>query len=133
MYRYNTIQSTTLSPSCHQSFLYTCLPPFLSSCFLDNTYDNTISRLIRMIEHSIFYENPMDIWLSIYYVLFVGRSGALVETMTFNRRVVGSTPALAATWGSWASPLSVVACALRVKLRYSIRAVVGSASEQYKT
>src|SRR6218665_1912265 len=27
----------------------------------------------------------------------VGRGGALVETMTFNRRVVGSTPALAAT------------------------------------
>ena len=26
-----------------------------------------------------------------------GRGGALVETMTFNRRVVGSTPALAAT------------------------------------
>ena len=27
----------------------------------------------------------------------MGRGGALVETMTFNRRVVGSTPALAAT------------------------------------
>ena len=27
----------------------------------------------------------------------VGRGGALVETMTFNRRVVGSTPALAVT------------------------------------
>ena len=27
--------------------------------------------------------------------LLVGRGGALVETMTFNRRVVGSTPALA--------------------------------------
>ena len=27
----------------------------------------------------------------------LGRGGALVETMTFNRRVVGSTPALAAT------------------------------------
>ena len=25
----------------------------------------------------------------------VGRGGALAETMTFNRRVVGSTPALA--------------------------------------
>ena len=29
--------------------------------------------------------------------LNVGRGGALVDTMTFNRRVVGSTPALAAT------------------------------------
>ena|SRR6218665_476390 len=27
----------------------------------------------------------------------VGRGGALVETMTFNRRVVGSTPSLAVT------------------------------------
>ena len=27
----------------------------------------------------------------------VGRGGALVETMTFNRRVVGSTPALTDT------------------------------------
>ena len=27
----------------------------------------------------------------------VGRGGALVEAITFNRRVVGSTPALAAT------------------------------------
>jgi len=27
----------------------------------------------------------------------VGRGGALVEAMVFNRRVVGSTPALAAT------------------------------------
>ena len=48
-------------------------------------------------------------WLS--YV--VGRGGALVEAITFNRRVVGSTPALAATQGPWASPLPTVACALR--------------------
>src|SRR6218665_3183036 len=35
----------------------------------------------------------------------VGRGGALVKSMNLNRRVVGSTPALAATWGLWASPL----------------------------
>ena len=29
--------------------------------------------------------------------IYVGRGGALVEAMTFNRGVVGSTPALAAT------------------------------------
>ena len=29
--------------------------------------------------------------------VFVGRGGALVEAITFNRRVVGSTPALAVT------------------------------------
>ena len=38
----------------------------------------------------------------------VGLGGALVEAITFIRRVVGSTPALA-----WASPLPTVACALR--------------------
>ena len=32
-----------------------------------------------------------------FYFGIVGRGGALVETITFNRRVVGSTPALAAT------------------------------------
>ena len=31
------------------------------------------------------------------YEVEVGRGGALVETMTFNRKVVGSTPTLAAT------------------------------------
>ena len=43
----------------------------------------------------------------------MGRGGALVESMTLNRRVVDSTPALAATYGPWASPLLTVACALR--------------------
>ena len=43
----------------------------------------------------------------------VGRGCALVETMTFNRRVVGSTPPLAAKQGPLASPLPAVACALR--------------------
>src|SRR6218665_3257921 len=38
---------------------------------------------------------------------------ALFESTTFNRRVVGSTPALAATLVPWASPLPAVACALR--------------------
>ena len=32
---------------------------------------------------------------------------------TFNRRVVGLTPTLAATQGPWESPLPTVACALR--------------------
>src|SRR6218665_40764 len=45
------------------------------------------------------------------YIL--GRDGALVEAMTLNRRVVGSTPALAVTLGPWASPLPAVACGLR--------------------
>src|SRR6218665_2281374 len=36
-----------------------------------------------------------------------------VFPVTFNRRVVGSPPALAATEGPWASPLPAVACALR--------------------
>src|SRR6218665_1760534 len=37
--------------------------------------------------------------------------------MTFNRGVVGSTPALAATYGPWASPLLTVACALWCETR----------------
>ena len=45
--------------------------------------------------------------------MLVRDGGALVESMTFNRRVVGSTPALAAMQGPWASPLLTVACALR--------------------
>ena len=32
-----------------------------------------------------------------YSLIIVGRGGALVDSMTLNRRVVGSTPALAAT------------------------------------
>src|SRR6218665_1204110 len=43
----------------------------------------------------------------------VGHGGALVETMTFNRRIVGSTPVLIATKGPFASPLLTVVCALR--------------------
>src|SRR6218665_2850061 len=45
--------------------------------------------------------------------IFVGHGGALVEAITLNRRVVGSTLALAAMQGPWASPLPAVACALR--------------------
>ena len=32
-----------------------------------------------------------------HFIDFVGRDGALVEAITLNRRVVGSTPALAIT------------------------------------
>ena len=46
-------------------------------------------------------------------ICIAGHGGAFVETMTFNRRVVGSTPALAATQGPWASPLPAVASGLR--------------------
>ena len=40
------------------------------------------------------YRTAMTVLL---VALVVGRGGALVESMTFNRRVVGSTPALTAT------------------------------------
>ena len=53
----------------------------------------------------------MYVHVHVTYVHLVGRGGALVETMTFVRRVVGSTPTLAAT--PWASPLPAVACELR--------------------
>ena len=57
-----------------------------------------------------------------------GRGGALVASMTFNRTVVGSTPSLAAIYACRDLYLQLPVC-LGVKLRYSLRAVAGSASE----
>ena len=59
----------------------------------------------------------------------VGRDGALVESIAFNRRVVGSTPALAVTRDLGQVLFLQLPVRFGVKLRYSIRAVVGSASE----
>jgi len=66
----------------------------------------------------------------IQFINIVGRGGALVETMTFNRRVVGSSPALAASRRDLGQVLYLqLPVRFGVKLRHSIRAVVGSASE----
>jgi len=57
---------------------------------------------------SVFYSNHVDLACIINVICIVlwdvycivghgGAAGALVEVMTFNRRVVGSTPTLAAT------------------------------------
>src|SRR6218665_346628 len=46
-------------------------------------------------------------------LLFVGRGCALVESIPFDRRVVGSNPALDAMQEPWASPSLTVAVALR--------------------
>jgi len=43
----------------------------------------------------------------------MGHGGALVKSTTRSWRVVGLTPALAATYGPWASFLPTVACALQ--------------------
>ena len=40
----------------------------------------------------------------------MGRGGALVESILFNRRAMGSNHALFATQGPWASPLLAIAC-----------------------
>ena len=40
----------------------------------------------------------------------VRHGGLLVDSMPFIRRAVGSNPALATTWGPWASPSLAVAC-----------------------
>src|SRR6218665_398790 len=62
--------------------------------------------------------------------LAVGHGGALVESIAFNRRVVGSTPALAAPYRDLVQFLYLqLPVRFGVKLRYSIRAVVGSAAE----
>ena len=59
----------------------------------------------------------------------MGRDGALVEAITLNRRVVGSTPALAVMRDLGQVLYLQLPVRFGVKLRYSIRAVVGSASE----
>ena len=53
-----------------------------------------------------------------------GMGGALVESTPLVRRVMGSTPALAATQGPWASPSLTIACG--VNFRHSIHAVSGA-------
>ena len=58
----------------------------------------------------------VSIYVSMSVCGWVGRDGALVESITFNRRVVGSTPALAATYTDLGQVLylqAAVACALR--------------------
>src|SRR6218665_422401 len=39
-----------------------------------------------------------------YLLILVGRGGTLVDSMPFDRKVVGSNPILAARQGPWASP-----------------------------
>ena len=61
----------------------------------------TQSRKTTSIRHlGALQKNAPDVWrefnrLSFHFIL--GRGGALVESTDFNRIVVGSTPALAAT------------------------------------
>ena len=55
----------------------------------------------------------------------VGVGGALVESTRFVRRVMNSTPVLAATYGPWASPSLAVACGALAQHP----CCVGSASE----
>ena len=61
----------------------------------------------------------------------VGRGGALVESMPFDRRVVGSNPALAETFGPWQVLRSRLPIApRRVNSDTVPVVVVGSASER---
>ena len=54
-------------------------------------------------------------------IWIVGFGGALVESMPFDRKVVGSNPALAAMQRPWVTPSLAVACsALVCKLRHSV-------------
>ena len=62
-------------------------------------------------------------------LIYVGRGGAMVDTMNFNRRVVGSNPTLAAMQGPWQVLYLQLPVRFGVKLRYSIRAVDRCASE----
>jgi len=53
----------------------------------------------------------------------VGSGGSLVDLTPFIRRIAGSNPTVAATYGPWASPSLAVAWRFGVKLRHSVRAV----------
>src|SRR6218665_3543897 len=75
-----------------------------STCFITHVIGNRILESIK---------NKKLLKAAEFTVHTVGHGCALVESIAFNRKVVGSTPALAATCGPWASPLSAVACALR--------------------
>ena len=72
-------------------------------------YSTVTTYALANPHHALGYLSNIGKLLAI-----VGRGGALVEAITFNRRVVGSTPALSATEGPWASslPTCTVACAL---------------------
>jgi len=60
----------------------------------------------------------------------MGHGGALVDSIAFNRKVVGSTPALAAMYTDLGQVLYLqLPVRFGVKLRYNIRAVVGGASK----
>src|SRR6218665_2196403 len=70
--------------------------------------------LCQQISFVLFVYDRSICSISYFRSLFVGCGGALVETMTFNRRAVGSTPALyPPRIRTLASPLPAVAGALR--------------------
>src|SRR6218665_531494 len=112
----------TLFPSVYLSI---CLSICLSVCsFVYLSVYLFVCPFVSMYFNSFLL---LSVYLCVCLsVCLVGRGGALVEMMTFNQRVVGSTPALAATSGPWASPLPAVACALRRETPIQYPCVVGS-------
>src|SRR6218665_1252973 len=55
------------------------------------------------------------------HTLFVGNGGVLIETTTFDRKVLGLNPALAAMKGPCACPsLTIAGSASACKLRHSV-------------
>ena len=63
--------------------------------------DGPSGRSVSTENSALSFWNNYYVMISVattmLYNAIVGRGGALVETITFNRRVVCSTPALAAT------------------------------------
>ena len=55
----------------------------------------TFNTLRYIIYRGIYNIPQCLISIDVYYI-YMGHGGALVESIAFNRRVVGSTPALAA-------------------------------------
>src|SRR6218665_2145786 len=82
----------------------------VSICLFGNFHSQLIAIKLNIHSHN-------------FEILHISQNdGALVESITFNRRVVGSTPAVGL------GQVLYLQLPLRfgVKLRYSIRAVVGS-------
>src|SRR6218665_210299 len=91
---------------------------FISALKRTKVYSQTgwgLGWICSLLDPPVFLFKPLQC------SLIVGRGGALVESIPFDRRVVGWNPALAATLGPSASPsLAVAYSAPACKFRHKV-------------
>ena len=81
---------------------------------------------IGKISYTYYLSVSLSVYLSVCmaicsFIFLFRHLSVVVESMPFDRRVVGSNPALATMYGRWASPSLVVASgASACKLRHSV-------------